>query len=284
MNNVSKILVLNLFLASTSLPAAFVCVGDFETAGTLGSSVSAQNWSGDAAALTSTTIAQAPDDPNNQVLKTTCSTSAKGIYLNLGESGTIASGATGTVFFRAYYSASTSYSLGFGARYSQDGDRTLQAQISTSSVAASKWQVYSSSTGAIGATTPSSLLTESWYNIWIVINPDGVANTWQAYYALDGGAQTIFAAGGASTFSFKKGALYDRPIDQFSIVFTGVSGVAVGDASPVYFDDIYVDTSAMNLATPVLVPEANTLFWCGGLGVMVAGIVSRRFFQKRRGR
>lgn len=259
--------------SAVTLQAEFVKVADFED-GTLGNSVSTLGWGGTPNALPYSTVAQDPAAAGNQVLQTTVSTASNGIYLNLPAAGIIAANTTGTIFFQMRFEAAENYNVNFGVGNSGSGDRTLQAQIRTQGTTPNEWDVYSSGTGPLKVTNVTTRNVDVWYNVWIVINPDGVVNEWEAYLQLGEDAPLQVATASGSTWGFKQNNGLNAATDRFAIHFGGVSDVGAGNASPVYFDNIYVDNTGRNLASPV--PEAGAVFWMGGAGVAALAVCLRR--------
>jgi len=120
-----------------------------------------------------------------------------------------------------------------------------------------------------------------WYNFWLVI--DNYVDVTQIY--LQGGAfasPTLLTFAGDSTFGFRNG-----PRNTDLITFFIATGRNTDNSppnpkeniGPVYLDDLYVDTSGVNLVNPVPEPAS----WATGLVAAVAfcGIAicrrSRRF-------
>jgi hypothetical protein len=98
-----------------------------------------------------------------------------------------------------------------------------------------------------------------WYNVWMVI--DNAAGATQIY--LQGGAfttPTLLDSGGQSSFTFRNGVAGNDLLTFF--IATGRNTGSsppnpTENIGPVYFDDVYIDTTGVNLLNPV--PEPGSL-------------------------
>ncbi len=266
-------------LATGTVHADFLVVENFEN-GTVGSSVSTLGWSGTTNGLPYATVAEYPVAGENQVLQLTGTTQNNGVYLNLSASQLIASGATGTLFFRVLFSSDENYNVNIGFGNTDDPYNSVQGNFRFRAADAETWTVSHGTNPAVNATSPATRDVDVWYSVWVVVNPEGGANKWEAYVQAEGGSQTQVVTGASNAlFTFKDGNGVDAATDRLVIYFGTTSGVALGGASPVFLDDIYIDPAGKNLASPI--PEASTWLWmvCGGLA---AGWIARRREGVRR--
>jgi hypothetical protein len=122
---------------------------------------------------------------------------------------------------------------------------------------------------------PNSFVDAAWYNVWMVVNNS--TDTYQLWIE-QGDTAPAFAsnhildpAGGSPgdfDFGFRNGAA-SSPLQAFFMVMGSDSLTG-----RFYVDDIYVDTSGQNLATPVVPEPASSFFILGGAAI--AGFRRRR--------
>lgn len=261
-------------LVTGILHGGFLAVEKFED-GIVGSSVSTLGWSGTANGLPYVTVEVDPEDADNQVLRATGTVQNNGVYLNLGVSQVIAAEETGTLFFRVLFSSDENYNLNIGFGNSADQYNSVQGNFRFRAADAETWTVSHGTNPAVNATSPATRDVDVWYNVWIVVNPEGGANKWEAYVQADGGGQTQVVTGAANKlFTFKDGNGVDAATDRLVLYFGTTSGVDTGDASPVFFDDFYIDPTGKNLGSPI--PEASALLWAVLMVLVPSWAVHRR--------
>ena len=243
----------------------------------IGSSASSLGWAGTTNGLPYATVAVDPENAGNQVLRVTGSTQNNGVYLNLAAAQIIERGETGTVFFRVLFASDADHNVSVGFGNTANNYNSVQGNFRFRN--AENWTVSHGTNPTAAASNPSAREVETWYNVWMVINPEGGVNKWEAYIQPDGGTQTQIVTGAANTlFTFKDGNGVDAATDRLVIYFGTTSGVELGEASPVYLDDFYIDPTGKNLANPI--PEASSWAWLSMGGLTVGWLVSRRKFRK----
>jgi len=117
-----------------------------------------------------------------------------------------------------------------------------------------------------------------WYNVWMVI--DNLADTTQIY--LQGGAfaaSTLLDSGGQTSFAFRNGIAGNDLVTFFIATGRNTENLPPNpteNIGPVYFDDLYIDTTGVNLANPV--PEPGSIV----LGLLGASTLVITAFRRRR--
>ena len=294
--SICSILRLSVLLAACCWPicqasAGFTLIDDFETY-SAGSPISGQgDWLAEAA--TNPVAAGVSIDPLNPANR----------VLNIGDGGfiggrlghretintdpalRIAQGTTATLFFRvAWDTSQTNFSVGMSDVANPISDvifnsfTQFESQFVVS-FAEGHDRLRMRDGGDVKELTTDVQPLE-WYNVWLVI--DNAADSAQVY--LQGGAftdQVLLDSGGDTSFAFRNGVDNNDLITLFIATGRNTDSLPPNpteNIGPVYLDDVYIDTSGVNLANPV--PEPGTLalgsFALGTLGLIVVRQRKRR--------
>lgn len=204
-------------------------------------------------------VAADPSNPANQALKATGTSSGSdpegNAYVSLG-SNTIADGTTGTLFFRM--------------RNGADGDFVFGSSDVAVPAGWSDYEGYMVLAGENirlrdggSFTNVGTYSGDEWYNVWLVL--DHAADTADLYASQ--GTDPAVLLGAAGAFRTSGNTVHD---DLISLNVR--MGNAQGNGATGYLDDIYVDTSGVNLANPIPEPATMAL-----VAILLAhGAVSRR--------
>ncbi len=120
-----------------------------------------------------------------------------------------------------------------------------------------------------------------WYNVWMVI--DNAADMTQIY--LQGGAfaaPTLLDAGGQTSFAFRNGVAGNDLVTFFIATGRNTDNLPPNpteNIGPVYFDDLYIDTTGVNLANPVPEPGSIVLGLLGACTLAITAFRCRRLRQ-----
>ena len=183
-------------------------------------------------------------------------TSPHSVYLSLG-GDVIADNTTGTVFFRYYVpadGATYNHQIGLADALPAGGNfNHFENQVSFIESNPVKLNVRNA-----GATTQVSTATRgAWYNVWIVSN--NTADTYSVYRNTGTAAATP-ADVLATNFVFRNG-LAPNALNRFALTLQGLPSAAAPNptvGANIYFDDIYLDRFAANLANPLNVAPPLT--------------------------
>ena len=249
-------------LLATSSQAALVLVSDFDGTGTYNS--------GGTVSVTAD-----PDDAGNNALELTAASDAHVAF-------NIADGSVGTVFVRVRLANATGGPVnigsngGFGvterdwAAASGQGKFAVRSHVETIRTfdapgvrTRSTYNDGWASPGGLGNVQQSA--PEVWQNFWFVLDTTGAIDTFDMY--VEGGdyATPTLVADDARWY---REAGENVGVEGFYIYSTGVSPAT-------YIDDIYVDTTGVDLSNPlVAVPEPATLVFA--LMAMSAGALRPR--------
>ncbi len=264
-------LAFSVMLATSSLALGqWTLLDDFESS-TLGPLGSQGGWD----SFSSTApdddfrVAVKPADGTNQSLQVTGTNGAThttNAFISLGSG--IAEGATGTLFYRMAADASV-------------GD--LVAGASDLAFPATGWGNYEgymrfsnggidargSLTGGGGFSNIGTYLDNEWYNIWLVVDNAADLTTVWASQGGDPAVNLSATLGGAGKTHFRNGTT--DPLVSLLI------RVGLSEGSLAYLDDVYLDTSGVNLTLPagVVVPEPVSMVLLG-IGACTM------FFSRRR--
>jgi hypothetical protein len=219
-------------------------------------------WTLSAASENTSTVVADPFDANNLVASMTAvGTGQDTIYLSLGGNA-IPNTGIATIFFRLNTTPTIDPNFNVGitdnAAPTNANFAINQSQLRLGGAAANFNTLYTRDAAAFQ--TIGSYTSSIWANYWLVIN--NTNDTTLFYTSVGNDPATLL--GSASGYSFRVASANSLGTLQV-IPATG--------ASPVFMDDIYIDNSGSNLATPV-VPEPSV----SGLLLCLAGLglVSRR--------
>lgn len=205
----------------------------------------------------------------------------------------IAAGATGTLFFRfrlADFTTGNGPSVGVGLADSvvtgQPGNAASWVNVNAVTGGGSAGSAPNTNTitaitttgGAAGGgtqnTVSSVLAVSTWYSMWLVTNH--TADTYEVY--IQGGtaypSQTLLSFGAQTTMQFRQ-----TPIGTLDRVFLRPNNANAPATDIEFFDDIYADTSGVNLANPVPEPSGCILILFGSAASIVAA--KRRYSHCR---
>ena len=261
MKPVAVAVAFTLLLAASS-QAALVLVSDFDGTGTYTN--------------TGTVAVTAdPDDAGNNALELTAASDAHVAF-------NIADGSVGTVFVRVRLANATGGPVnigsngGFGvternsgaalgagkfaARSHVENIRTFDAPgVRTRSTYYDGWNLPGVGLGNVQQNAP-----EVWQNFWFVLDTTGAMDTYDMWVEGGSYATPTLVADDARWY---REAGENVGVEGFYIYSTGVSPAT-------YIDDIYVDTTGVDLTNPLAVPEPSTLVF--GLMAMAAGVLRPR--------
>ncbi|MDY0166819.1 MAG: PEP-CTERM sorting domain-containing protein [Thermoguttaceae bacterium] len=201
------------------------------------------------------TVETDPGAFGNQALK--ISESGRNIYTG----ATIADGDTGTLFFRFYVPSGTD-AVDFGVGTTSNSPPTSGSQIAdylriyeTTSSPYLRVDVYDDDDWQ----TVGSFLKDSWYNVWNVI--DNETNTWQARIegpGFTGQEEAHYGDPSTSVFDFRGSTTAGLDLVNFYI------RTNAGHNGEAYIDDIYMNSSAKDLTSPVFTPSSVVLIDLNG--------------------
>ncbi len=217
----------------------------------------ANGWSGDG------TLTADPAGSGNQVFSVANTGSTTTSHLSLGSG--IASGTTGTLFFRVRAAGNTaagtfdwvfgSTSVASPSEWSDFNGYGAMNNSASNGDAANPMAVRDGT--SFDFFGPAS--ADTWYNVWLVLNND----TEQTTMYFNTGLGT--PATDPSTLS-SSGAFRNTGSDPLINLFVRNNG---GAGSIGYLDDVYLDTTGANLTNPI--PEPSSSLLAGllfGLGVL----------------
>lgn len=205
--------------------------------------------------------------------------------INTSPALTIAQGSTATLFFRlAWNTTEVDLSVGMtdvanpinDAIFNSFTQFESQLQLAFSP----GFDKLAARDGGNFDTLTTDVQPLEWYNVWMVI--DNLADSTQIY--LQGGAfavPTLLDSNGQTSFAFRNGVA-SNPLTTFFIA-TGRNmdnspPNPTENIGPVYFDDVYIDTTGVNLANPV--PEPGSIV----LGLFGACSLVAVTWRRRRAR
>lgn len=232
-----------LLLASTSLSSAsFALVENFNSL-TLGDIDGQDGWTAPDNNYTVTNTA--PATVSNQAMSNGTGVAYKD-FSSIGTTG------QGTLYFEMYLNdiaAGQSFGVTYGTGV-DPLDYATQMSLNTSGV----FRIRDGGT-TYDADNSVTLEADEWYQFWMPV--DNQNNTWSLY--VQGGAiasQTqVTANGGNGTFGFRTSP--DSVINRFLLSRGGTgTGTAV-------IDNVYVDSSGVNLASPIPEPAHSALVGMG---------------------
>jgi hypothetical protein len=249
-------------LAPGQLRAEFILLDNFNS-GTLGGALSTSNpaWSANAIF----TVATDPTNPVNRVGSAVQASAGTNQFavLPFGAANVIANGTTGTVFFRMMRGPTAATNF-FGYVKSSTTLATAGRRSGIGSAPGSTQPMVMLSSSSSAVTTPgfTNLNQDTWYRFWVVM--DNAADTFEIYSQREGTSplsQTLLSNSVGSTQNFMDGSTADA---LQSLLFAQTSASA---DMAYYFDDIYIDPTASNLAAPlIVVPEPSTIL-LGAVGL-----------------
>ena len=241
---------------ATSSQASLVLMADFDGTGT-------HNSSGTAS------ITADPDDAGNNALELTALSDAHVGF-------TIADGSVATVFFRLRYTDALGSNPGSNGGFGVTEENWAAAQGQGKFAARSHVETVRTFDGALGRRTRSTYydgwtLTgglgnmqesapDAWQNIWFVLDTTGAVDTYDMW--VEGGTY-------ATPTLVADDAEWYRQLEH-NLGIAGLYVYSTGSSKATYIDDVYVDTTGIDLSNPlVAVPEPSVLtLWClGGLGL-----------------
>jgi|GEM_PF-706834 len=244
--------------------AALLLVDDFNDlpAGSIATAPGWDSWND-----YHTIVATAPGSASDHVLESTHvqAFSKKLLPASIGESGNT----VGTLYFQVYTTGETT-GLSVGLMpYAGGSFNAYHAQMTFNN----GLSVYNGS--APSAVTNISFESDTWYDIWMVVN--NATNTWSAW--IQGGAietATRLTIGAVQTFNFR--TTTDIALDAVLIARGGGGGENLG-----YIDNVYFGLGDLHgELPPQAIPEPSAF---GLMGVALAfGWVARMRAARRRNR
>jgi hypothetical protein len=213
-------------------------------------------------------VASDPTSPANRVLDVKVTSTTASPENNI-KAASVAEGNVGTLFFRFYVPQGATPDLSIGLSGIVE-PREGTDIASTFRINGAGLEAYDGSAfKSIG-----SVSTDTWYNVWMVVNNPAGSSSDKFEVYIEGGAyatQTKLAAAGPDDeFAFRPRATAPtNPADLVSFVIRA-NNAHVSDDSTL-FDDIYIDSSSANLVNPIPEPTSLALLAMGG-----AALVRRR--------
>jgi hypothetical protein len=259
--------------ASATSRADFILLDNFNS-GTLGGQLSTSNpaWS----SLPVYTVAADPANPANQVAAAVQAGAANNqtAVLPFGPGNVIANGATGTVFFRMMRGpTATSNFLGYVNSGTTADFAQRRSGIGSNGGSTQPMVMRGGSNTTVETSGFTNLAPDTWYSYWVVM--DNAADTFAIYSQREGSSplpQTLLSNAAGSTQTFISGSTTNA---LQSLFFAQSSS---GGNMDFYFDDIYVDPTAANLALPpIVVPEPSAGLLAAAAGLGLAAAFRRRF-------
>jgi hypothetical protein len=247
---------------ATSGGGSFQRLDDFESL-TVGSLDSQNGWT---TSSSSVAVAADPVDPTNQVLRLTSTNQVVYKPLLISNANTAS-----TLFFRMRRDGQTNFSAG-------------TSDIATPTTNFADYETQLNLQDGTGTSTPvdqlnvrdggtfralDTWLDNTWYDVWMVVN--NASNTYQVF--MQGGnlaEQTQLDAGALTTFGFRNGAAAN-PLVQF-LLRTGNNHIGAS-----YVDDIYLDTTGVNLDLPFDVDFGSAIHVQGNVATAMQGINASLF-------
>ncbi len=268
--------------------ADFTLIDDFESYAA-GSPISGQGaWLAEAATNpVAAGVSIDPLNPGNRVLNIGDGGFIGGRLghretINTNPALRIAQGSTATLFFRlAWDSADVDLSVGMTDVANPISDVIFNSFTQFESQLAVTFAPGFDKLGVRDNSGLKVLTTDvqplEWYNVWMVI--DNAADTTQVY--LQGGAftdPTLLDSAGQTSFLFRNGVDNNDLITFFIATGRNTDNLPPNpteNIGPVYLDDLYIDTTGINLTNPV--PEPAGL----ALGSMALGSLALFAARKR---
>ena len=258
--NLAAVAVAFTLLLAASSQATLVLVSDFD-------GTTSYNSGGTVAVVAD------PDDAGNNALELTAASDAHVGF-------TIADGSVATVFFRLRYTDASGSNPGsnggfgvteenwaaasgqgkFAARSHVETIRTFDAPgRRTRSTYYDGWTL----TGGLGNMQQSA--PDAWQNIWFVLDTTGAVDTYDMW--VEGGTYAI------PTLVADDAEWYRQ--QEHNLGIAGLYIYSTGTSPATYIDDVYVDTTGIDLSNPlVAVPEPSSFIF--GLMAMAAGVLRPR--------
>jgi len=271
-------------MGSLSLPqramAGFTLIDNFSSYAT-GTPVDGQgDWRAEAHNFTAAGVSVDPLDASNHVLSIGAGGFTSGSLghretINTDPAVRIAQGTTGTVFFRLAWNTSQ---VDFSVGMTDVANPISDTLFNTFTQFESQFAVtFSPGNDKLSMRNGGSLVTLTtdvhpleWYNVWLAI--DNLTDKTKVY--IQGGAfatQTQLSYLGTTSFGFRNGVASNDLITFFIATGRNTSNTPPApteNIGPVYLDDLYVDTSGVNLTLPVPEPSswalaaAAIIAWC----------------------
>lgn len=264
-----------LIASSSSVQAQWSLLDDFEnlTAGDFveGTSGPGALWTGDGSSINTAQLD--PSDSSNLAMRVS-GTPGNGVlraqFSNAGDQ--ISSGSIGTLYYR--------FRTPVGANGTSDHVVGL-----TDNNAITNFNFKSGLRNTVpalvnnldarnggGYQSVASLADETWYSLWMVSSNDAVAGTFDLYL------QSNTDANFTTQTAVITGAAYrvNGATDIVNAYFRNANNTGGVAGNDLYFDDIWVDSTASNLTVPVAIPEpSSAALLLSGMGM---------FFARRRRR
>lgn len=226
--------------------AAFTAVDNFN-ARNLGNLVGQGTWVGSTSAVS--TVLVDPGNSINKIMRITSASGQAGAGMPLPVP--IANGTASSTLFLRVRLNSTTNDTSFGLSdipatnggVNTFGNFEVQAPIVGANLRGRD--------AGLVINSPLNLPTTTWYKIWMVVNT--TADTFRIYYKSadepPANPPTQFVATDG-TFNFRNAAAANNIV---TLQFTSNSTTA-----SIYFDDVYIDTAAENMADPTFVEDPDT--------------------------
>jgi hypothetical protein len=248
------LVIVAVVFASSAASAAYTAVDTFE-AYSVGSNIIGQGgWNTGAQANFFATVEVDPASAGNKVLQVMNSGGQGRVFNDFQASRSglnIAMGTTGTLFSR-FRTTNGGVDVAFGSSDIAD------AQLLTDSTAGGRFDNFEAygrvqnngleyqvrDGGGFTTGSPLSIMNDTWYNLWLVINNS--ANTYRAYVQGPSDANPVQYLGGNATGDF---AMRTTGAPHGNLISYLIDSNATSPNT--YFDDIYIDTAGENLTNPV---------------------------------
>lgn len=248
-----KSLAIPLLLALATVPAhaAWSLLADFDSGYTAAALDGQNGW-----VSQNGTVTADPLNPLNQVAS--FNVAVAGSHLALPGGG-IADGGVGSLFFRAMFtSANPNFNIGGSHLANPNGAANVfdsfKSQLRFGASGAPNANVISIRDGGAFANTPATFATDTWYNVWLVVDNASDSTAFYVSTDIDPGAPI-------ATGAFRGGATTDPILNFYFRTNSDSAGLT-------FLDDIYFDGSGANLSYAIPEPSGSLLAALGALGLL----------------
>ena len=259
-----KALLITACVAPVTCFGAWSLVDDFDSYGT-----GALNGKGGWVAEANWTVISAPPGGTGLVASVLNAAATRNAYKPLALSIANANTAT-SLFFRMYRSGGVNFSIGLSDVAAPAAFADFEAQLNAQHTASPN-TIKVRDGAAIDDLGPNSFVDAAWYNVWMVVNNS--ADTYQLWieqgdtvpaFATNHILDPVGGGPGDFDFGFRNGAAAN-PLQTF---FMAMGGDTL--TGRIHVDDIYIDNSGQNLASPVVPEPASGFFILAGAAVGAA--------------